>query len=85
MGRRWLVELRQRLGRGFGHVLAAMQPVRRNDGELLPGLYTGVGVVSWEEVMCSLYPGGGLLAKECMSGPLRDKIKASSALQEDSQ
>lgn len=39
MGRRWLVELRQRLGRGFGHVLAAMQPGRRNDGKLLPGLY----------------------------------------------
>jgi hypothetical protein len=39
MGGRWLVELRQRLGRGFGHVLAAMQPGRRNDGVLLPGLY----------------------------------------------
>ena len=39
MGRRWLVELRQRLGRGFGHGLAAIQTGRRNDGVLLPGLY----------------------------------------------
>jgi hypothetical protein len=62
---RLLVELRQRLGRGFGHILAAIQTGRRNDGVLLPRL--GRSCVS-----CMRQVAEGTVCSYARHDPVRD-------------